>query len=77
MFVQNRNLIAKDRSCQAAARKGGCFGRLEINSTCAVGCSFEHLTHSHIRKTRACALLRLHSQPHFAHLEVDCTAQVE
>ena len=41
-------------------------------STCAVGCSFEHPTHFPIRKTRACALLRLHSQPRFAHLEVDC-----
>ena len=45
---------------------------LQHFSICAAGCPFEHPTHSRIRKTCACALLRLHSQPRFAHLEVDC-----
>ena len=45
---------------------------LQHFSICAAGCPFEHPTHSRIRKTCAYALLRLHSQPRFAHLEVDC-----
>ncbi len=42
------------------------------SSTCTVGCSKEPPTYSSIRKNRADALLRLLTQPFFAHSRVGC-----
>ena len=56
--------IVADETREARERKSRL---IEKYSSCAVRCSKEHLTHLSIRKTRAIALLRLLTQPHFAH----------